>query len=337
MSFTVVEGDVTLRGSTGVELPSTDGTTIPAGTPGLFILGKDGTVGRFIALDSSGKVSIQNPPNLDVALSTRATESTLISIKDIDGIKKITDPLPAGTNNIGDVDVVSSVLPTGAATETTLLAANQNLIDIETLLTSIKNTDGIKKITDALPVGDNIIGRTKLSDGTDLALIESNGAIRIGIYGNGGTVPVDVSLDGTDGKYRLEIVGKVSVSAPPAPPASTPVSIDASSPLSVTTTSTTTYVIPNGETLTITSITAGAEGDPNERGSKVEVFYYDGTERIIERIYLTGQTVPLFPDTAEARDGTALVGNGVHEIRVRRTRLGGSSVEIDAVIRGYLT
>lgn len=55
--------------------------------------------------------------NLDIALSTRATEVTLAaadgrlttidavldSIKDADGIKKITDQLPAGTNEIGKV------------------------------------------------------------------------------------------------------------------------------------------------------------------------------------------------------------------------------------------
>lgn len=55
-----------------------------------------------------------------------ATEDTLGLIKDTDGIKKITDPLPAGTNNIGDVDVASSALPSGAATETTLAGVKTN-------------------------------------------------------------------------------------------------------------------------------------------------------------------------------------------------------------------
>jgi len=94
-----------------------------------------------------------------------ATEATLAAIKDLDGIKKITDPLPAGTNTIGKVDqgapglsawkvdgsgVVQPVsatswpLPTGASTEATLAA--------------IKNTDGVKKITDPLPAGNNNIG-----------------------------------------------------------------------------------------------------------------------------------------------------------------------------------
>lgn len=98
-------------------------------------------------------------------------DSVLDSIKDTDGIKKITDSLPAGTNNIGDVDVVSSALPDGAATEATLAtrATEATAAAIETELIDIKSTSGVKKITDALPVGDNIIGRTKITDGTDVA------------------------------------------------------------------------------------------------------------------------------------------------------------------------
>lgn len=58
----------------------------------------------------------------------------------------------SGTNN--DVDVQSSALPTGAATEATLAL--------------IKSTDGIKKITDAvtlaaLPSGSNTIGAVGLA------------------------------------------------------------------------------------------------------------------------------------------------------------------------------
>jgi hypothetical protein len=41
-----------------------------------------------------------------------ATENTLALIKSTDGIKKIVDALPAGTNNIGDVDIASA-LPAG--------------------------------------------------------------------------------------------------------------------------------------------------------------------------------------------------------------------------------
>jgi len=58
----------------------------------------------------------------------------------------VSTALPSGTNNIGDVDVLSCALPTGASTEATLL--------------SIKDTSGIKKITDALPTGTNVLGKT---------------------------------------------------------------------------------------------------------------------------------------------------------------------------------
>lgn len=108
-------------------------------------------------------------------------ETLLTAIKSTDGIKKITDPLPAGTNNIGDVDVLSSALPAGAATEATLatLATETKLEAVRVLLASIaaedfatettlaallvalvaiKDTAGIKKITDALPAGNNNIG-----------------------------------------------------------------------------------------------------------------------------------------------------------------------------------
>lgn len=67
---------------------------------------------------------------------------------------------------LSDVKITSSTLPTGAAT-----AANQttirNIIDtIHTTLTQIKNTDGIKKITDPLPAGTNKIGRVVIDGNT---------------------------------------------------------------------------------------------------------------------------------------------------------------------------
>jgi hypothetical protein len=44
-------------------------------------------------------------------------------------------------------------------------------------LALIKDTDGIKKITDALPTGDNWIGKVKVGDGTNNASIIQDGAI----------------------------------------------------------------------------------------------------------------------------------------------------------------
>lgn len=66
-------------------------------------------------------------------------------------------------------NIIASVLPTGAAT-----AAKQDSIityidTLETLLTAIKDTAGIKKITDALPAGTNTIGAVKVA-GNDTML-----------------------------------------------------------------------------------------------------------------------------------------------------------------------
>ena len=204
----------------------------------------------FQVYDSGGTL-IDPAKDATVAAITAAINDAIST----SGIKKITDQLPAGTNNIGDVDVASSALPAGAATETTLatlateakleavrvllnsldgkdfatettqatLATETKLEAVRVLLASIdgkdfatqttlaallsafnaedfatqvtlaallsafnaedfaheatlasiKDTDGIKKITDALPVGDNWIGKTKVGDGTNVAALQS--------------------------------------------------------------------------------------------------------------------------------------------------------------------
>lgn len=61
----------------------------------------DGSVYKIEVLAKSRKAdgTVVNP----------ATEDTLSLIKNTDGVKKITDPLPAGDNNIGNVDIASSI------------------------------------------------------------------------------------------------------------------------------------------------------------------------------------------------------------------------------------
>jgi hypothetical protein len=140
----------------------------------------------------------------------------------------------------------------------------------------------------------------------------------------------------------LHIVGKVSTGPPPTPPATTAVLIDASSPLSIgggTSPDDTTYTIPNGQTFTLQSLQAGSEGDSTESGSRVEVWYDDGTtEHLVTREYVSGFTVEIFPDTNEARDGTVMTGDGSTKlIIVRRERLSGGALEIDAVAKGYVS
>lgn len=250
--FIVVEADP------GGNLKTVLGDSIPAGTNNI------GDVDVVSSALPSGAAT-------EATLATRASEATLStadgrlatidsvldSIKDTDGIKRINDPLPAGTNNIGDVDVVSSALPNGAATEATLatrataaaqadgtqktqivdstgdglevdasgraaiqnqpnmdvalstrateatlLAADGRLTTIDSVLDSIKDTDGIKKITDQLPAGTNEIG--KVAQGTKAAAADAWPEYLVDSSGN----VVGVVLDGAI--YRLQSDSKVA-------------------------------------------------------------------------------------------------------------------------------
>lgn len=169
--------DAVLYDENGNPLAVQDGDPIPNDTPRLLIAGTDGVNAQTVGVSASGQAAIQDPPNLDVALSTRATETTLSSIKNTDGIKKITDALPIGANLIGKVqlrdpsdtvdlgDLVNPVrvdptgtttqpisaaalpLPTGAATETTLATRLA-----ESTFTSRINTLGQKAMAASTPM-----------------------------------------------------------------------------------------------------------------------------------------------------------------------------------------
>jgi len=95
-----------------------------------------------------------------------ATEATLSGIKtDADALAgcvggtelqvDIVGALPAGNNNIGDVDVVSCALPTGAATEATLSAIKT---DADSLAGCVSSSKLQVDIASALPAGNNNIG-----------------------------------------------------------------------------------------------------------------------------------------------------------------------------------
>ena len=202
-------------------------------------------------------------------------------------------------------------LPAGAASEATLAA--------------IRDTAGIKKITDALPAGSNLLGSvaqgTKAtgSDGWPVVLYDSAGNA------------ISTQLD--TGVRRLEIAGKVSVIGAVPPPATNEARINADTPLTVGSHDTT-FTIPNGEVFHLQQVTAGNE-DPT-KGAVIEIIFDDGAEHLIERVYTNGNTISIgFSDISEARDGASLVGNGTNTIVVRRTKFSGSNIAIDAGVRGY--
>jgi len=263
----------------------------------------------------------------EATLATRASEATLeasrVLLASLDGKDFATE-----TTQVA-LGVILSALETKVATEATLAtrATEATLASraSETTLASIKDTAGIKKITDPLPAGTNEVG--KAAQGTKGL---GTNAWPVQMYDGAGN-PVTITDDA--GVYRVEITGKVQTVGAIPPPSTTPVQVSADTPLSVGTHDTT-FLIPTGETFYLQSITAGNE-DPT-KGAVTEVIYDNGTEHLIERVYTAGQTITIgFPDLDNARDGTLMVGTGTETIIVRRTKYSGSNIAIDSEIRGY--
>lgn len=165
----------------------------------------------FKIYDSAGNLI---DPAKDASVTALGT--ILTAIKDTDGIKKIIDALPTGTNEIGKV-AQGTKAAGSAAWPIVLYDASGNAISIlsdggvyriqtvgkllntsgaqinpatEETLALIKNTDGIKKIVDALPTGSNTIG--KVDQGT-------GGASAWLVTGSGGGGSTQVEGRAADG------------------------------------------------------------------------------------------------------------------------------------------
>lgn len=236
------------------------------------------------------------------------------------------------------VDSGGRQVAVGAAAQGAAVAGNPILTagyDGTNVRIPLTDTSGRQRIVGAAaagaaPVGDPVLGAGW--DGTNVQRLRTNTAGRQEhvLYDGSGN-PVTVSNDA--GIHRVEIAGKVSVIGASPPPATTPAVLFGDNPLSVGTHDTT-FVIPSGQTFYLQEIVAGNE-DPT-KGAVVEVLYNNGTEHLIGRVYIAGQTLTIgYPNRSTARDGTALVGNGTWTIILRRTKYSGTNIAIDAVARGY--
>lgn len=110
---------------------------------------------------TSAKQDTGNTSLATIAAKDFSTETTLASIKDTSGIKKITDALPAGDNNIGNVDLVT--LPSGnlgqQAKSASLSIAPATDITDATYIGDIK-------FGEALPIGSAVIGKVGIDQTT---------------------------------------------------------------------------------------------------------------------------------------------------------------------------
>jgi len=255
---------------------------------------------------------------------------------------------PVSIVNDGGVYRLSGVTKVLSVAGSQVNPATEDTLDtVDSVLDSIKDTDGIKKITDALPAGTNEIGRVRGFLYDDVNNVALAVAPEVTIPAN--TRGLLLLGQGYDGKAYPPLIseeGRVSVSsAPPSPPpGTTEFVLSGDSPLTVgpnpTYQETESSVIGSGVSLKIQFFAAGAEGDPSEGGSKVEIYWREGatpTDHLVERLYVSGSTVyETLPDTNTARDGTTMVGNGSNtKLVIRRKRLSNSGQEVDAVVRGY--
>ena len=168
--------------SDGNTLSADDGATISS-HEGLLIAGKDGTFMRFMRVASDGTLRIDPTGTTtqpisasalplpagaatQTTLATLATETKLEAVRlllaSLDAKDYATETTQATLATETKLEAVRVLLVSldgkDFATETTLSAADTKLGTIDAVLDSIKDTDGIKKITDQLPAGTNNIG-----------------------------------------------------------------------------------------------------------------------------------------------------------------------------------
>jgi len=139
--------------------------------------------------------------------------------------------------------------------------------------------------------------------------------------------------------YRVAVTGKVSIQIVATPVGGTNIQVVADTPLGIkkqTSPHDTVYVIPNEKKLYVTQIVVGCQGDPSVDGSKCELIFNDGSDHLLERVYVMGLTTFNYPNVCTTRDGTEMIGNGTNTFIVRRIRLSVAEQEIDAVARGYI-
>jgi len=248
-----------------------------------------------LAVDSEGKAAVQNPSNLDVALSA----------------------------------VVGEVSPTPTAN--TILARLKNTYDA---IASRIGTLGQKAMAGSTPVvvaSDQSDLDVLLKDSNGLAMDVANGAsipaaVRgLLLYAKDASSDVARRVVSTsDGRLQ------VSTAVAP-PPNTTQVKIQATG--NVTGVDDNVYIIPTGETLRIQRFSGSAEID-DSGGQKIELYYDpngNGSGMTLLRVaYVGGNVFEYALDyTAPA------VGDGTRSIRMRRERLSGGAKEVAGFWDGY--
>ncbi len=111
-------GSGTSAGALRVELP-TNGTGVIATVSSVTAIANalpagNNNIGDVDVASVTGNVTVVQPTGTN--LHAVIDSGTITTVSTVTSVTAIANALPAGNNNIGDVDIASSVLPTGAAT-----------------------------------------------------------------------------------------------------------------------------------------------------------------------------------------------------------------------------
>jgi len=222
-------------------------------------------------------------------------------------------PLPAGATTEAKLEAVRAILATidadtGAlvakdfATEASLAALLTNNADIETILTAIRDTAGIKKITDgvALNAGSHLIGTVKLRGSDGLFDVNVDASHRLSTTS---AVVIPAGFTEVSEVFQAIVTGNGSIDND--------------------------HVVPAGKTLSISQFFGGGEVQVS-KSSKFELYHStdggttDGA--LLAFGYIGGGSNNFRVDL-----NYDVLGVGTDQlIRMRRVRLDGVSLELAA-------
>ena len=197
----------------------------------------------------------------------------------------------------------------------------------------VVNINGVEIDTSRLKILADIgtENQIRLTDGTNILTINGDGEL----LAMSKLDPTHENLVRiTDGINKISVTasGELKVATPtPATPSGRTVVLQ-SFRSDVSGTNTQTYIIPNGETLTLQYVQVGAE-DNDSSASRIALYYapngtLDGNETILANFYVNGTNATSFIDQD-------FVGDGIKAIILERARLGGGTAEMFGKWQGY--
>lgn len=175
MSLITLPHAIFLYDEDGNPVPIVSGSAITSGSRGFIVYGEDGNgETRQFQVDADGKLAIQDPANLDVALSTRLSETTFTSSINTLGQKNM-----AGSTPVVLASDQTSIPVTDNGSSLTI---DNAFIDanISDLVTEATFTSSVGEVQ-ATPTANTLLGRLKdINDTATTLLTELEFETRVG-------------------------------------------------------------------------------------------------------------------------------------------------------------